>query len=272
MLGWAGCSSRCSSSRSGPSPGRPRGSSSLRSWRRLWPADLDRLRRSAGRRLRLDRRGPRPVRQRQRAGRGLAPLSRLRPVRRQLDRRDGLERAHPRPADPSVPAADLPVRSARAASVLPIAASPSRAAHLRRRSDGQPRPLALPGLRLSGSSPRSSSPPADAGPLRPGDCSPVALVALVLQTIDPRVLESGVNVWVKPAKFFSSVGIFALTAPGSSAISGPERRNVALDAHDGRDAHRLPARSSCSGSAGRPPTASNSISTTTPSSTNRCIR
>ena len=53
----------------------------------------------------------------------------------------------------------------------------------------------------------------------------LSLVALMLQLIDPRVLESGVNVWVKPAKFFGSVGIFALTAAWFFGYVRPERRN-----------------------------------------------
>ena len=53
----------------------------------------------------------------------------------------------------------------------------------------------------------------------------LSLIALMLQLIDPRLLESGVNVWVKPAKFFSSVGIFALTAAWFFGYVRPERRN-----------------------------------------------
>jgi len=56
----------------------------------------------------------------------------------------------------------------------------------------------------------------------------LSLVALMLQTVDPRVLESGVNIWVKPAKFFSSVGIFALTAAWFFGYVRPERRNSRL--------------------------------------------
>ena len=40
----------------------------------------------------------------------------------------------------------------------------------------------------------------------------LALVGAAMQTLDPRVLASGVNVWVKPVKFLVSVAIFALTA------------------------------------------------------------
>lgn len=53
----------------------------------------------------------------------------------------------------------------------------------------------------------------------------LSLVALLLQLVDPRLLESGVNIWVKPAKFFSSVGIFALTAAWFFGYVRPERRN-----------------------------------------------
>jgi hypothetical protein len=56
----------------------------------------------------------------------------------------------------------------------------------------------------------------------------LAVVALMLQGIDPRLLESGVSVWVKPAKFFSSVGIFALTAAWFFGYVRPERRKSPL--------------------------------------------
>ena len=56
----------------------------------------------------------------------------------------------------------------------------------------------------------------------------LSVVAIVLQTIDPRLLESGVNVWVKPAKFFSSIGIFALTAAWFFGYVRPERRRSRL--------------------------------------------
>lgn len=56
----------------------------------------------------------------------------------------------------------------------------------------------------------------------------LSLIALSLQAIDPRTLESGVNVWVKPAKFFSSVGIFATTAAWFLGYVRPERRNSRL--------------------------------------------
>jgi hypothetical protein len=55
-----------------------------------------------------------------------------------------------------------------------------------------------------------------------------ALLAILLQAIDPRMLESGISVWVKPAKFFSSVGIFALTAAWFFGYVRPERRQSRL--------------------------------------------
>ena len=53
----------------------------------------------------------------------------------------------------------------------------------------------------------------------------LSVLAVMLQAIDPRVLESGVNVWVKPAKFLSSIGIFALTAAWFFGYVRQERRN-----------------------------------------------
>lgn len=55
-------------------------------------------------------------------------------------------------------------------------------------------------------------------------CLLLSLVAVGLQLVDPRLLESGVNIWVKPAKFFSSVGILALTAAWFFGYVRPERR------------------------------------------------
>ena len=49
-------------------------------------------------------------------------------------------------------------------------------------------------------------------------------VAMLLQLVDPRTLASGVNVWVKPAKFFVSVGVFALTAAWFMGYVRAERR------------------------------------------------
>jgi hypothetical protein len=51
----------------------------------------------------------------------------------------------------------------------------------------------------------------------------LALPVLALQAIDPRTLH-GVGVWVKPAKFLVSVGIFALTAAWYWGYVAPERR------------------------------------------------
>ena len=49
-------------------------------------------------------------------------------------------------------------------------------------------------------------------------------VAIALQFVDPRALASGVGIWVKPAKFFVSVGVFALTAAWFMGYVRPERR------------------------------------------------
>lgn len=49
-------------------------------------------------------------------------------------------------------------------------------------------------------------------------------VAMVLQIVDPRTLASGINIWIKPAKFFVSVGVFALTAAWFMGYVRPERR------------------------------------------------
>ncbi len=56
----------------------------------------------------------------------------------------------------------------------------------------------------------------------------IALTAVAMQSIDPRSLASGVNAWVKPAKFFSSVGIFALTGAWFFGYVRPERRSAPL--------------------------------------------
>lgn len=50
-------------------------------------------------------------------------------------------------------------------------------------------------------------------------------VVMALQIADPRTLASGVNIWVKPAKFLVSVGVFALTAAWFMGYVRPERRN-----------------------------------------------
>ena len=56
----------------------------------------------------------------------------------------------------------------------------------------------------------------------------LALVSVAMQSLDPRLLDSGVNVWVKPAKFFSSVGIFALTGAWFFGYVRPERRRAPM--------------------------------------------
>ena len=56
----------------------------------------------------------------------------------------------------------------------------------------------------------------------------LGLIALGLQQLDPRTLASGVNVWVKPAKFFFSVALFALTAAWFMGYVHPERRRSTL--------------------------------------------
>ncbi|MDQ8757268.1 hypothetical protein RCO27_13640 [Sphingosinicella sp. LHD-64] len=49
-------------------------------------------------------------------------------------------------------------------------------------------------------------------------------VAIALQVLDPRTLASGIGIWVKPAKFFISIGVFALTAAWFFGYVRPERR------------------------------------------------
>ncbi len=51
-------------------------------------------------------------------------------------------------------------------------------------------------------------------------------VMLILQTVDPRQLD-GVEVWVKPAKFFLSVGVYALTLAWFFGYVREERRGKA---------------------------------------------
>jgi hypothetical protein len=51
----------------------------------------------------------------------------------------------------------------------------------------------------------------------------LALPVLALQAVDPRTLQ-GVSVWLKPAKFLVSVGIFSLTAAWFWGYVRPERR------------------------------------------------
>lgn len=50
-------------------------------------------------------------------------------------------------------------------------------------------------------------------------------VALLLQLLDSRTLASGVNVWVKPAKFAFSMAVFTLTAAWFFGFIREERRN-----------------------------------------------
>ncbi len=52
--------------------------------------------------------------------------------------------------------------------------------------------------------------------------------ALMMQVADPRTLAGGVNIWLKPAKFFLSVGIFALTLTWFFGYVRPERRRSPL--------------------------------------------
>lgn len=52
----------------------------------------------------------------------------------------------------------------------------------------------------------------------------LALPVLALQAIDPRTLQ-GVSVWIKPAKFLISVGLFSLTAAWFWGYVRPERRD-----------------------------------------------
>jgi hypothetical protein len=52
----------------------------------------------------------------------------------------------------------------------------------------------------------------------------IAGFCVLLQEADPRTLASGVNVWVKPAKFFSSVAIFSITMAWLFGYVRPERR------------------------------------------------
>jgi hypothetical protein len=52
----------------------------------------------------------------------------------------------------------------------------------------------------------------------------LAVPVVMMQATDPRVLESGVSVWVKPAKFLVSVGVFSLTSAWFFGYVRPERR------------------------------------------------
>jgi hypothetical protein len=53
-------------------------------------------------------------------------------------------------------------------------------------------------------------------------------ITLLLQAVDARTLASGVNVWVKPAKFAFSLGVFTLTAGWFFGYMREERRGSAL--------------------------------------------
>lgn len=52
-------------------------------------------------------------------------------------------------------------------------------------------------------------------------------LALAAQLVDPRDL-AGVNVWVKPAKFLFSIGLYALTTAWFFGYVRPERRGATL--------------------------------------------
>lgn len=56
----------------------------------------------------------------------------------------------------------------------------------------------------------------------------LSAVAFLMLAIDPRLLASGVPVWMKPAKFFLSVGVFALTMAWFFGYVRPERRGARL--------------------------------------------
>ena len=59
-------------------------------------------------------------------------------------------------------------------------------------------------------------------------CLVLGMLAILGQSIDTRTLESGISVWVKPVKFFVSVGVFAVTAAWFFGYVRPERRNSRL--------------------------------------------
>lgn len=56
----------------------------------------------------------------------------------------------------------------------------------------------------------------------------LGILAVAMQSIDTRTLASGVGVWVKPAKFFFSVSLFALTAAWFFGYVRPERRRLRM--------------------------------------------
>jgi hypothetical protein len=55
-------------------------------------------------------------------------------------------------------------------------------------------------------------------------CLLLAIPALAMSAIDPAELPNGASPWVKPAKFFFSVGLFALTSAWFFGYVRPERR------------------------------------------------
>ena len=55
-------------------------------------------------------------------------------------------------------------------------------------------------------------------------CLGLAAAAAALQAMDGRTLASGISVWTKPAKFYASVAIFALTTAWYFGHVRPERR------------------------------------------------
>lgn len=56
----------------------------------------------------------------------------------------------------------------------------------------------------------------------------LASFAVAMQGLDARTLASGAGVWVKPAKFLASVGIFSLTLAWFFGYVRPERRRAWL--------------------------------------------
>lgn len=51
---------------------------------------------------------------------------------------------------------------------------------------------------------------------------------LMMIAVDPRLLPDGVSPWLKPAKFLTSIGLFALTAAWFFGYVRPERRDTPL--------------------------------------------
>jgi hypothetical protein len=56
-------------------------------------------------------------------------------------------------------------------------------------------------------------------------CLLLVVPATAMNAIDPAQLPSGASPWVKPAKFFASVGLFALTSAWFFGYVRPERRD-----------------------------------------------